>query len=730
MPYQLADRPHGAGGDRLFAFSTPPALIFGTILLASPAHAQKSPDRDDIVVTGALDERPEVGSRLGLTQRETPASVDIVTQEDFETQGARTAIEALNSAPGVVAGNLPGSIGSVSMRGFHRAVNYLYDGVRMANSDAFVRNWDSWAFSRIEVIKGPASVTSGEGALAGAINFVPRHPELNRLGGEALASYGSFATARLAGDLNVPLGSDAAIRGDLSWSRSDGWVDDTGSRSLAGLLSLLVKPTDQITVGLSADYSEDDFSTAYYGTPVVAHATARDPSYAVGGSAGLVLDRAMRRVNFNTRDGSSGSDAMWLRGRVSWDVTPGLSLISDTSFYDADRSWRDADEYTFDPASGTINRGLTQITHDHRFWNQRLQLAWDGSVAGHRNRLTIGGETGDTDFFTVRRFGASNDIDPFNPDRGFFPGDDTPAAFGTRQNIQADVRMYALFAEDAFTVTPEWLLVGGLRWDRIELDRQITNVTTGALQGYGQDYDPVTWRLGTVYSIRPETQIYAQYTRAVTPLSGLLFLSAANAALDLTKGEAIEAGVKTAIAGGRAELTAALFHIRQRDILTRDPADPAIVVQGGSQQSTGGEISFDLRATDEISVKFSGTLLDARFDELIEAGGADRRGNRPQNVPERLADLVVTYAPKQVPITVTGILRHNGDFYTENANTVRVNAFSTIDAAIAWKAPFGIVTLRGRNLTGEFYADWSGYASGLVFIGAPRSVELSLLTSF
>ena len=83
-----------------------------------------------------------------------------------------------------------------------------------------------------------------------------------------------------------------------------------------------------------------------------------------------------------------------------------------------------------------------------------------------------------------------------------------------------------------------------------------------------------------------------------------------------------------------------------------------------------------------------------------------------------------------MPITVTGILRHNGDFYTENANTVRVNAFTTIDAAIAWKAPFGTVSLRGRNLTNKFYADWSGYASGLVFVGAPRSVELSLLTSF
>lgn len=67
----------------------------------------------------------------------------MTTQEDFKIEGVRTAIEAMNAAPGVASGNLPGSIGSVSMRGFHRAVNPLYDGVRMAYPDVGLRDWDS-----------------------------------------------------------------------------------------------------------------------------------------------------------------------------------------------------------------------------------------------------------------------------------------------------------------------------------------------------------------------------------------------------------------------------------------------------------------------------------------------------------------------------------------------------------------------------------------------------------
>lgn len=700
---------------------------------AAPAVAQEKnapTNEESIVVLGQLELEAEAAGRLGLSNRETPAIVDIVSQEDFQKQGVRNAIEAMNAAPGVASGTLPGSMGSVSMRGFHRAVNYLYDGVRMPNSDIGIRNWDAWAFERIEVIKGPASVTSGEGALAGAINFVPRRPQLGEASGEMLASYGSFDTARLAGDVNVPLSSTVAARANASWSRTSGWIDDTDSRTLAANGSLLFKPGERFSLTLSADYFEDRYSTIYYGTPLVSRTVARDPSGAVSGSAGLVLDKAMRRVNFDVTDGDVGSETVWLRARAEYALTDTLRLVSDTSWYTSDRIWRDADEYTFNPENGLVDRYLSLITHDHQFWNQRLHFAFDGAVAGMRNRFTIGAEIGGTDFFTTRRFGTAASVDPFNPERGTFPAADVPALFGTRQDVTADVQSFAVFAENALNLTPEWLLVGGIRFDDTRLERSVLNVTTGVTQDYGQDYDPISWRVGTVYSVTPRTQLFAQYSYAVTPVSGLLVMSAGNAAFDLTTGYSWEGGIKTSLTGSSVELTASAFKIRQDDILTRDPADPAVVVQGGNLQSQGIELALNWPASEELSIGFSGTLLDAEYGHLVEAGGADRSGNRPPNVPERLADLVVTYSPKVLPITLTGSVRHNGGFYTSNANTVKVNPFTTLDASVSWNAEFGTLTLRGRNLTDAFYADWSGYASGLVFIGAPRSVEISLSRKF
>jgi iron complex outermembrane recepter protein len=706
-------------------------LAITALIAASPALGQNrtTTELEEVVVTGLLERQADAAGRLGLTNRETPATVDVITQDELQIQGIRNAIEALNAAPGVASGTLPGSMGSVSMRGFHRAVNYLYDGVRMANSDVGVRNWDAWAFERIEVIKGPASVTSGEGALAGAINFVPRRPELGKSSAAALASVGSFETARLAGDVNVPLGDKVAARFNTSYSRTAGWIDDTDSDTFAISGAVLFKPTDRFSLTLRADYNEDDYSTIYYGTPVVSRAVARDPSSAVSGSAGLVLDRAMRKLNFDVTDGDMGSDTLWLRALAEYRISDTLKVVSDTSWYTSDRIWQDSDEYTFNAGSGLIDRSLSLITHDHQYWSERVHVAHDGKIGGLRNRLTVGVEVSGTDFFTKRRFGSATSVNPFAPARGAFPVD-VPANFGTRQDVTADVGSTAIFAEDALNLTGDWLVSAGLRYDDFSLDRSIVNVTPGTTQKYGQDYNPISWRLGSVYSFTPRTQVFAQYTRAVTPISGLLFMSATNATFDLTTGYSYEAGIKTSLTGQGVELTASVFRIRQDDILTRDPVNPAVVFQGGNQQSKGVEVAINVPATEEVNVGLSGTLLDAEFGQLIEAGGVDRTGNLPPNVPERLADLVVTYSPKAFPVSVTGSVRYNGGFFTSNANTVRINSFTTLDASATWNAPFGAVTLRGRNLTDAFYADWTGYASGLVFIGAPRSVDLSYSKRF
>lgn len=49
---------------------------------------------------------------------------------------------------------------------------------------------------------------------------------------------------------------------------------------------------------------------------------------------------------------------------------------------------------------------------------------------------------------------------------------------------------------------------------------------------------------------------------------------------------------------------------------------------------------------------------------------------------------------------------------------------------MTYRLPFGDLTLRGRNLTDELYADYTDICPDQLPISAPRSVELSLFTRF
>lgn len=717
--------------------AAPCALLL--VGLSGPAFAQSSTPSavDDVIVTArptalALDRPAPAANRLGLTHREVPATLDVLTQERMQTEGLRTSVEAFNAAPGVNGGTLPGSVGVTSMRGFtSTAIAYLFDGVRVTGSNSAIRNFDTFNFERVEVLKGPASVLYGEGALAGAINLVPKRAHIGERSGKGLVSLGSFGTARAGLGGNIPINDRAALRIDGSLSDTDGWADDTGASTRALTSSLLLQPTDRFTLNLFADYFYDR-SSPYFGSTLVPTSAAFKPSNLVRNSGGLTLDRATLRANYNVGDGVMKSESFQVRARADYRINDRWTLTNELAGYSADRLWRNVEDVAFRAADGRLNRSTTLIAHDHDYWTDRAWASFDGPVGGRRNRFTLGVEYSDTRFLTTRRFGTTTSVDRLKPERGLFP-ETTEANFpgvGSRVDWVSQSTTAAVFAENALNLTPRWLLVSGLRYDRVELDRKTHDLNTGARAAYGRSYDPTSWRVGTVYDLKPRTQVYAQFSHAVTPVSSFLFLNSTNAQFDLSAGDAWEVGVKTSFWGDRADLTAAVYRITQDDILTRDPVNPALTVQGGTLQSQGVEVSLSAAITERLRIDASGAWLDSGFKTLVEAGGVNRAGNRPPNVPQTLFDVSAYYSLSAVPVTLGATVRHNGDFYTSNANTYRVRPSTVVDAQASWRAPFGRVTVRGRNLFDTLYADWSGYGATQVYVGAPRSVDVTVSRNF
>ena len=97
-----------------------------------------------------LDALSTSGSRLGLTSRELPASVSIITQEMMQLRGLRTAVEAVEAAVGMTGGTNFGSIPTYSTRGFGgNNVTVLRDGIRQNTASQSSRTVDSFLLDRI-----------------------------------------------------------------------------------------------------------------------------------------------------------------------------------------------------------------------------------------------------------------------------------------------------------------------------------------------------------------------------------------------------------------------------------------------------------------------------------------------------------------------------------------------------------------------------------------------------
>lgn len=734
-----------SSGARKLGFASRASLIVASLpfALPCPAQAEDSDDDREIIVTGVadrqllLDAKTETGSRLGLSVRETPAIVDILSQELMQERGLRTSVEALNATPGATSGELASSPGQLSMRGFAGgAISLLYDGVRQTTSALIIRNLDSWSFDRIEVLKGPAGVLYGEGSLAGAVNLVPKKPRFTGDAYALTAGYGSFDTARIGIDANIVLSDKVAVRGVSSFNRTSGFIDDTDARFFATTLAATFRPSEKLTVELAADYLEDKYGTAYWGTPLVPAALARDPSSLVRTADGFVIDKALRNKNYNVTNADQGSETWWLRSRVAYEISDALTFTNELSYYDGQRRFRNSEVYTYAAPNagfpeGSFRRGTTRIDHDHQFFVERAVLASDTQIGGHRNRLSIGAEYSRSDLRVPRRFGSTSAVDIYEPARGTLSLAETAANFPDgRADFDSRTTITSIFAEEAFNLTPRLLLVGGIRYDHIKLERSIADLNAGTFTAFSRTYDPISWRAGIVYDLAPKTQIFAQYSYAVAPVGSLALISAANAKFSLTTGRSVEGGLKTSLWNDRFDLTLAGYWIKQDDILTRDPNNFNVSIQGGSQSSRGIELSASAAVTKQFRLDASMAVLDAKFDTLIEIGGVNRAGNTPPVVPERVASLFGIYRFEGVPITLSGGARYAGHFFTDNANSIRVRGATVFDAAIGYRLPFGDVTLRGRNLTDRLYANWFGGSARQITLSAPRSVDISFTARF
>ena len=713
------------------------------VIASSPALAQQ--ELREVQVTGRQDtlERPQLdtvigtGSRLGLTARETPASVTIIDRANMEARDARNTQEALLAAPGLHASATnapPGFAGYIAMRGFSGSqVTQTFNGITVQYDAIAARPIDAWLFDRVEVLGGPSSYLYGSGAVGGTINYVSKVATRDTLVQDAYLAGASFNTLRAAYGINAALGGKDAtnwVRFDISRAQSDGYVNPGKSESNALSFSWLADLTPSVSHTLAIERA-DERRLPYWGTPV------RRPA-----SRGEV-DPATVRINYNVADGLYGNQILWGRSITEWRASKSTTFTNTAYHYDAERLYRNVEVYRWNAANTAVERGaLLAQRHGHRLWGDKIEAnhkgkmfgldtAWAGGVDISINRQTR--YPFSSPAFSAIAGAPLDTVNPYSPTLNTFFGVLPGAQDATNPDRENTVRSRAFFAENRTKFGGGWSLTTGLRQDFIAIriqNRRAVTATDPRL--YGIDYKASTGRLGLMYEISPSANIYVQYSTAADPPAGVLMTGTFAQLRDfpLTTGTQWEAGTKFDFWDKKASATLAAYRIVRKNLSITDPANPAgPPIPVGQQSSSGIEASVGARISSDWRIQANAGYAEARFDNLVEAGGVSRAGNAPPNTPKLTANLWVTWSGK--PGWESGAwLRHVGSVYADNANTITAPGYQLLDLFASYRVTKNAtVTARVRNATDKLYVS-NATGTPLFIFGEPRSFELALRATY
>jgi iron complex outermembrane recepter protein len=701
-------------------------ITLSSVLFLAPAvaMAQSSPPPRDTVrsqglakvtvrdtrTTSMRNRVTTAGSRLGVTVRETPASVEAIEQTELQQRGARTFLDAVNSTAGFTAGSPPYSPGIFSVRGFTtNSVKLLRDGVSLGAASLSGRPLDSFGYERVEVIRGPASVLFGEGALGAAINLVNRQPSFRYSGADVLLGTGSLGQLRGGIGVGGPLSQRAHVAYRVDATGSQQGAQQVGTRvdlwRTAG--SLLWQPSEQFSVVAEADLTADAQRDSYWGTPL------RNGK----------IDPTLRRVNYNNLpDNEFTARTDMGRVKLDWKPTARVHVRNDAYAYKANRVFRNVESYEL--VTGGVERtSWGDIDHDHRIVGNRVELQGTGTLLGLASRSVVGVDVNRTTFNSARNgFPGAETVPEQSPPSTSF----TSVAIPRTLAREVESNNAAAFAEQQLTLA-SWLKVsGGLRAERISTNwtyRDANNTQSA------QKWTPVTARLGAVVEPSSSLALYGQWATATEPVGTLLLFRQSNTTFELTSGRQFEIGAKHSLPNARGEWTLAGYNLRRTNLLSRDPVNPNISQQIGAQSTLGAEVTFVFRVMPTLVVEGNGAALRARFDTFSEVVGGQavsRVGNRPPNVPRTVGNVGVRYGWRGVPLELGAWARGSGSVFTDNNNATSLPGYAVVDLSASYDWRGTRFTGRVRNVANRLYASWAAEPQQ-VMLGDPRTFELQVV---
>ncbi|HEY9257532.1 TonB-dependent receptor [Chitinophaga sp.] len=681
----------------------------------------------EVVITGNHNKLIKTSSydvaKMPLKNLENPQVYSTITKDLLQQQVIFSVDDALKNAPGLTrmwdaTGRGGDGGGYYNLRGF-----IVQSKLRNGLAGNVTAKIDAYNLEQVEVIKGPSATLFGNSltSYGGLINRVTKKP-YDHLGGDVTYSMGSYGFNRISADVNTPLDKekDVILRINTAYNNEGSWQDYGFNKNFAFAPSLSYRVNDRLSFLFDAEFSTGQNTGLNvfffpYLQPVSALGTDRADQLKIDYKRAYAkndLYQTSRNTNifgqmkYKISEQWNMSTNVSATNSFSNGPSPYFYLLSDAAATGVagavGSNYISRNDQFTDNSKDNIVELQQNFNGDFKIGNLRNRFVGGLDYFYHNSNQFFGGGTYDTiaahgDIPTYANFNRRN-LDTLYGKHGLdftFPAHSLSST-------------YSAYVSDLLNLTDNLMVMAALRVDYFDNKGNYNDVSGKYEGGYNQA--TLSPKLGIVYEpLRDRVSLFANYQNGFTNQTGT---SATGKAFKPEQANQLEGGVKLQLLNGRINGTLSYYHIKVKDVLRPDAANPNFSIQDGTQVSKGFEAEV-------IANPFQGFNIVAGFaynDSKYEAASKDVEGMRPATAgAPTVANLWLSYRISAGVADGLGF-GFGGNYASDNkvlndrtVGTFILPTYTVLNASIFYDQPRFRVAFKMDNITNKHY--WIGYTT-------------------
>jgi len=700
-----------------------PSVVLDTIVVTSSADA--SADGLPSAYEGG---QVATGSRVGILGNQdimdTPFSTTSYTNEYITNQQAQSVGDLLKKDPTVrVARGFGNFQEAYFMRGFiTTSDDTMFNGLYGILPRQYIA---TELFERVEVQRGASAMLNGAapsgGNAGGTINLLPKRASNDPLR-QLTLGYGQGDQGKIAVDVSDRFGTEDAfgVRFNAAYQDGDSAIDDESSTLGLAALGLDYKGEQY---RLSADLGWQDNKLKETRPSVNLGGVSRVPK-APDGSKNWAQPWTYSdekdifgtiRGEYDFNDNLTAYGAYGMRSGEEENSLSGLTITNTNGAGTTARFDNIREDKVQSAELGLRGQWQTgKIDHDWVIAADLYDQEEKGAYAFEDGRPT--------NLYSPTKYRDNS-------------WSDSARFFGNANNptLTNEKKLQSFALADTFSLFNDKL--------KTTLGVRHQNIQTASYDPDTQDqtanYDESRWTpsVGIVYQPSLDWSVYGNYIESLAPGARAPLENGGNpvtnAGQDLAPyvSEQTEVGVK--YDNGRIGSSLAIF---RTDVARAYTDNTNTFTANGENRHQGVELTVFGSPSENMRLNAGVSYLSAKQKDT---GDSALDGNRVIGVPTLQSNVNLEYDLAAVEgLTLTGDIIHTGPRYADNANTLKVDGYTTLDLGARYKTVLAgqDVTLKGMvtNVTGEdYWQSVGGYTNaGYLNAGEPTALKVSATFDF